>query len=357
MWRELDRTAVRPVAGFALSLALTCGVAFAASAAPRQTMAPDQARSGKSVTEAVCVECHAKGVNGAPVIGDRKAWAARTARGLTGLTHSALQGVRKMPAHGGSPGLSNLEIERAIIYMVNKSGGRWTEPISRTARPAERTGEQIVHAECSKCHEAGVGGAPLIGDHVAWAPRASQGFDVLVRSAINGHGGMPARGGLVSLADGQIAAAIAYMLSPVVATAEAPVAAAGKLGPNDKVIDGMEIHFGAMSADALRKQNAGKDAAGAAPRAIPSGDSYYYLNISLFDAATRSAIKDAYVEARIADPVMGDQVRVLEPTVLNDTTSYGNYFRLAGKSARTVAVLVRKPGEWRATEAKFGVGP
>ena len=60
---------------------------------------------------------------GAPKIGDKKAWTKRASQGLTSLTKSALQGIRQMPPHGGNPNLTDTEIERAITYMVNQSGG------------------------------------------------------------------------------------------------------------------------------------------------------------------------------------------------------------------------------------------
>jgi cytochrome c5 len=109
--------------------------------------------------------------------------------------------------------LSDTEIERGITYMVNQSGGRWVEPTSTTKAPKERTGEQVVQSQCIKCHQTGVGGAPKIGDRAAWIPRVKQGIDVVVRSAINGHGGMPARGGLANLTDTEIRNAVIYMFN------------------------------------------------------------------------------------------------------------------------------------------------
>ena len=98
-------------------------------------MAQNAERSGKEVVDSVCISCHGTGEHGAPKIGDKKAWSKLAARGLTGLSKSALKGIRQMPPHGGNPGLSDTEIERAITYMVNQSGGHWTEPVSRTTRP------------------------------------------------------------------------------------------------------------------------------------------------------------------------------------------------------------------------------
>ena len=176
-------------------------------------MAADGEHSGKEVVTEVCAACHATGAQGAPKIGDKKAWEKRASQGLTGLSEHALKGIRKMPSHGGNPKLTDLEIKRAITYMVNESGGHWTEPISKTSPTAERPAKQIVDIQCSKCHRTGVGGAPKIGDRAAWIPRGTHGMDTLVRSAINGHGGMPARGGMADLTDSEIRGAVIYMFN------------------------------------------------------------------------------------------------------------------------------------------------
>ena len=185
----------------------------AAMAVGSPALAQSNERTGKEVVDAVCIRCHGSGEYGAPKIGDTAAWSKLTDRGLSGLGKSAIQGVRQMPPHGGNFTLSDTEIERAVTYMVNQSGGHWIEPASRNRTVAERSGKQIVDAQCSKCHAEGKGGAPKIGDRDAWIPRLKPGLDVVVRSAINGHGGMPARGGLANLTDSEIRSAIIYMFS------------------------------------------------------------------------------------------------------------------------------------------------
>jgi cytochrome c5 len=177
-------------------------------------MAQGGARSGQQVVTAACAGCHASGKDGAPKIGDKKAWEARAALGLSALTQEALTGIRRMPAHGGSPGLSDVEVQRAIIQMVNRSGGQWIEPVDKARPAATRSGQQVVRAQCSKCHQDGSGGAPLIGDRAAWAPRLKDGLDATVRSAINGHGSMPARGGMANLSDLEVRNAVTYMFDP-----------------------------------------------------------------------------------------------------------------------------------------------
>lgn len=101
-------------------LAASFSLALAAAPACGQ----DAGQRGVDVFEAVCANCHAEGVEGAPRIGDRAAWSKRAAQGLDSLTRSALEGIRKMPPHGGDASLSRPELERAIVYMVNASGRR-----------------------------------------------------------------------------------------------------------------------------------------------------------------------------------------------------------------------------------------
>ncbi len=336
-------------------LAAVIVLAVTLSIASQQVKAQESGQTGKEVVERVCVTCHGPGTDGAPRIGDRKAWANRTAHGLTNLSRSALNGIRKMPSHGGSSTVTDAEIKSAIVYMVNASGGHWTEPISKAAAADGRSGEQIVRAHCIACHGTGVDGAPKIGDRAMWIPRAKQGFELLIRSAINGHGGMAPRGGVASLTDVEIRAAITYMLNPVTAAKAQSAGAepAVRPDPNRRIIDGVEIYFGVISAETLRLQHSGTDAESTMHGGIPRGSGYYHVNVSLFDDNAKVAITDAHVEAKVADPVMGNQVKTLEPMVLNNSASYGNYFRLTGKDAFTIAVLIRKPGATSAIETQF----
>lgn len=191
-----------------LAMGLAAALSVASSA---QTQLAE--RPGKEIVDSLCISCHRTGAGGAPRIGDKNAWAALAAKGLRGLSKCALAGIGQMPAHGGNKNLTDVEAERAITYMVNQSGGNWTEPVSRTRSTPPRTGRQIVETTCIKCHDTGVGRAPKIGDREAWLPRAKLGFDTLVASAIHGHGAMPPRGGMADLTDPEIRLAITYMLN------------------------------------------------------------------------------------------------------------------------------------------------
>jgi cytochrome c5 len=82
------------------------------------------------------------------------------------------------------------------------------------AQAQDRSGREVVEAVCASCHATGVGGAPRIGDQAAWIQRLKPGLNVVVRSAIKGHGDMPARGGMANLTDAEVRNAITYMFNP-----------------------------------------------------------------------------------------------------------------------------------------------
>jgi len=170
-------------------------------------------RSGKEVVNSVCSTCHATGKDGAPKIGDQAAWAERAAKGLDKLTQNAISGIRNMPAHGGQAALTDLEMTRAVGYMV--SGGKATDAKKAVKSAKPRTGEQVVQARCQECHTTGKQGAPKLGDMNDWKPRLQNGVDPLVKSAIGGHNNMPARGGMADLSDGEMKAAVEFMVSKI----------------------------------------------------------------------------------------------------------------------------------------------
>jgi cytochrome c5 len=74
-----------------------------------------------------------------------------------------------------------------------------------------QSGEAVYKLACGACHEAGVAGAPKSGDAAGWGPRVKQGFDTLVKHAVEGFKAMPAKGGNADLDPVEVARAVAYM--------------------------------------------------------------------------------------------------------------------------------------------------
>ena len=78
--------------------------------------------SGADVYKSTCATCHATGVGGAPKYGDKPAWAARLAQGMTVLHEHALKGLTGkagvMPAKGGRPDLADQSVINAVDYLA-----------------------------------------------------------------------------------------------------------------------------------------------------------------------------------------------------------------------------------------------
>lgn len=99
----------------------------AAPAAPAAP-APQQAAAGpdgESVYKKVCALCHASGVAGAPIPGNKDDWGPRIAQGKDILYKHSLEGFTgekgMMPPRGGGASLSDEEVKAAVDFMVSKS--------------------------------------------------------------------------------------------------------------------------------------------------------------------------------------------------------------------------------------------
>ncbi len=226
--------------------------------------APKVVLSGEQVFGQVCKTCHEAGIAGAPKMGDAAAWKPRIAQGADTLFKHALVGFTgktgMMPAKGGNPDLADDDVERAVVYMANHSGGKLAEPAmpatgtataaapagntvaagatapvaatmipvaaatTSTAAPAavaaaapagKGNGKQTYESTCHVCHGTGLAGAPKFGDKAAWAPRLAEGIATLHQHALQGYQGkvgvMPPKGGNTALSDADVEAAVDYM--------------------------------------------------------------------------------------------------------------------------------------------------
>lgn len=117
--------------------------------------------------------------------------------------------------------------------------------VDANAPKVEKSGQEVFDAVCTTCHTAGALGAPKFGNKADWGPRISQGYETLVKHAIEGIRQMPPRGGDGDLSDTEVARAVAYMANdagakfkapeeaaaPAASAAAAPEAAAAKPDP------------------------------------------------------------------------------------------------------------------------------
>lgn len=128
-----------------------------------------------------------------------------------------------------NPSQMRLAAERIKPVAAVNTGDASPPPAAATPSPGTSAAETVAAASgaldgsldgnliydnvCSACHNAGVAGAPMMGDQMA-ARLEEKGLETLVYNAINGINVMPARGGNSALTDEQVQVAVEYMLNP-----------------------------------------------------------------------------------------------------------------------------------------------
>lgn len=117
-------------------------------------------------------------------------------------------------------------------------------------------GDAVYTANCAACHTSGAAGAPKLGDAAGWGARIAQGYDTLLKHAIEGIRAMPAKGGNPDLDDVEVARAVVYMANQSGASFKEPAAPAAAPA--------------AATAEAAPAEAAAPVAAEAAPAAAPA---------------------------------------------------------------------------------------
>jgi cytochrome c5 len=114
-----------------------------------------------------------------------------------------------------SGSLSEEAIEERFnpMFGVNIKNLDNSIPVEKTSKKISP--KKIYVKNCAMCHNSGLAGAPKRKDKAAWAPRIKQGIDTLLKHAITGINGMPARGNCLSCTDDELLETIKFMIKDV----------------------------------------------------------------------------------------------------------------------------------------------
>lgn len=102
------------------------------------------------------------------------------------------------------------QAETAVSEQVAAAKTAAEQTVQNTATKVAasvESGQVVYSASCKSCHGSGLMGAPKLGD-----PALQGDLDKLVQNAINGIGRMPPRGGVATLSDAKVRAAVTYMV-------------------------------------------------------------------------------------------------------------------------------------------------
>ena len=111
---------VKPV-GQLLILAGSESAKPAETTATTDAAAPATANAGKATYTTACFACHGTGAAGAPILGNKDAWAVRVGQGKETLYSHAINGFKAMPPKGGAITLSDDAVKTVVDYMLEQS--------------------------------------------------------------------------------------------------------------------------------------------------------------------------------------------------------------------------------------------
>ncbi len=127
-----------------------------------------------------------------------------------------------------TPDAAGEETQKAVAERIKPFAT--LDALDPTAVVAEKSGQEVYDTACVACHGSGVLGAPRFENKADWGARLAQGYDTLLKHAIEGFTGksgtMPPRGGAADLKDDEVARALVYMANSAGADFKAPEAAA-----------------------------------------------------------------------------------------------------------------------------------
>src|SRR2546430_10889853 len=116
-------------------------------------------------------------------------------------------------------------MDRAVPQGIGSNVAERIKPIAQVAVTSAETqlesvktaaatpsagpnGQQVYQTTCVACHEAGIAGAPKLGNKAQWAKHVAKGLNTPYPTALNGVQGtavaMPAKGGNPALANAAV---------------------------------------------------------------------------------------------------------------------------------------------------------
>lgn len=168
---------------------------------------------GKSIYDTYCSGCHLSGAGGAPKYGDPSTWENVLKQTPEQIYTNAIQGKGSMPAKGTCLSCGDDEIKQTVDYMLASLKDK--KAASNPAKPKPlslQDGKRVYEKSCSICHDSGFEHAPKIRDKAQWEPIVESGFLNTYQNVMSGDKGHPPHGACSTCTDGEVKAAVKYML-------------------------------------------------------------------------------------------------------------------------------------------------
>src|SRR5690242_9701586 len=118
----------------------------------------------------------------------------------------------------------------------------------------------------------------------------------------------------------------------------------------EQVVDGVAIYFGIVPAQLVRGH----------PRQHPEGEMHggprageNHIVVALFEDKSGQRITTAEIHATITGPKGFRVEKILEPMIMANAATFGNYFEMLGPGPYRIVLRIRVPGATRDLQAAF----
>jgi hypothetical protein len=122
---------------------------------------------------------------------------------------------------------------------------------------------------------------------------------------------------------------------------------------NHAYADGLSVFLGVQPAAMATRTHPRDHPEGEMHEDRPVGRYDQHVFVAVFDAETGERIEDAAAEARAAPLGLGPVTRSLEPMVIADTITYGNFFTMRSEGIHEIRVTVTRGEAARRSVIEF----
>lgn len=143
------------------------------------------------------------------------------------------------------------------------------------------------------------------------------------------------------------------LLIAIVGSLAAVAVATADVSENPRTAGGVEVFLGVQPAALVSRVHPREHPEAEMHGGSPRGRHLQHVLVALFDAATGERIEEATVEVRLTPPGLATLTRSLEPMVIADTVTYGNYFNMSVDGNYRISVSIRRSEETRPVDVDF----
>lgn len=119
-----------------------------------------------------------------------------------------------------------------------------------------------------------------------------------------------------------------------------------------KIVDGVRIILGLLPSEMVRGHPV-EHAEASMHGGSPADADQYHVLIVLYDAKSNAPIRDAVVRATVSEPGLPGREKKLDPMMIGETLSFGNYFDMTDSEPHIILVRVERPQVTSVIEVRF----